>query len=99
MGLAHVRLGNSREAAKAYDEALEWRDRHRISESAAYGSNGLAAMAVETGRVGEAAILLGAADEQLAAAGAVLELTERPLHDHTLEQTGANSATSSSESH
>lgn len=86
LGLALLRLGMQREAARTYDEALELCARHSYGEGVAYGLIGLAALAAERDEPRRAALLLGAADQQLGAAGVVLESTERPLHDHTFEQ-------------
>lgn len=86
LGLALLRLGMQRDAARTYDEALELCARQGYGEGVAYGLIGLAALAAERGESRRAALLLGAADEQLGAVGVVLESTERPLHDHTFEQ-------------
>jgi predicted ATPase/DNA-binding SARP family transcriptional activator len=85
LGLAQLRLGKHPDAARAYDTALQLCDRHRYGEGAAYGLIGLAGLAGDLGELRRAAVLLGAADEQLAAAGVVLESTEQPLHDRVRE--------------
>jgi predicted ATPase/DNA-binding SARP family transcriptional activator len=86
LGLASLRLGLAADAATAYDEALELFERNGYREGAAYGFIGLAALAAERGELRGAALLLGAADGQLQVTGAVLESTERPLRDQTLER-------------
>jgi non-specific serine/threonine protein kinase len=88
VGLASLRLDRVADAAAAYDEALELFERNGYGEGAAYGFLGLAALVAERGEHRDAAILLGAADELLNAAGAVLDPTERPLRDQTLERLG-----------
>jgi predicted ATPase/DNA-binding SARP family transcriptional activator len=85
LGLASLRLGDVAGAADAYDEALVLFERNGYIEGAAYGFIGLAALAAERGEHGDAALVLGAADEQLKVAGAVLESTERPMYEQTLE--------------
>jgi predicted ATPase/DNA-binding SARP family transcriptional activator len=86
LGLAELRLGHDGDAVTAYDEVLDLCDRNRYSEGAAYAFLGLAALAAERGEPRLSALLLGATDEQLGIAGAVLESTERPLRERTLER-------------
>jgi tetratricopeptide (TPR) repeat protein len=88
LGLAHLKLGMGRDAAIAYDEALELCERHHLSDSAAYGLIGLAGLALERGECRRAGLLLGAAHELLAEVGAELESSERLLHDRTIQQVG-----------
>jgi predicted ATPase/DNA-binding SARP family transcriptional activator len=86
LGLASLRLGRAADAAAAYDEALELFERNGYGEGSAYGFLGLAALAADGGEYADAALVLGAADELLDAAGAVLDSTERPLREQTLER-------------
>jgi predicted ATPase/DNA-binding SARP family transcriptional activator len=86
VGLAHLRLGAVADAAAAYDEALEICERLGYGEGAAYAFLGLAAIVADRGQHGDAALLLGAADRLIDDAGAVLEATERPLRDETVER-------------
>jgi predicted ATPase/DNA-binding SARP family transcriptional activator len=86
LGLASLRLGRAADAAAAYDEALELFEPNGYGEGSAYGFLGLAALAADCGEYRDAACVLGAADELLDAAGAVLDSTERPLREETLER-------------
>jgi predicted ATPase len=86
LGLASLGLGRRADAASAYHEALEIFEPMRYDEGAVYAFIGLAALAADSGNERDAALVLGAADAVLNDVGAVLEPTERPLREKTLER-------------
>ena len=90
LGLACLRLDLVAESTAAYVEALELCEANRLAEGTAYGLLGVAELLARHEEPTAAAQLLGAADAQLTAAGAVLESTEQPLRDD-LELRLANS--------
>ncbi|MDQ4038627.1 MAG: tetratricopeptide repeat protein [Actinomycetota bacterium] len=82
LGLACLHLDLIAESVTAYVETLNLCEANRYVEGAAYGLLGVAEMLAQHGDPTAAAQLLGAADAQLIAAGAILESTEQPLRDN-----------------
>ncbi len=78
-------LERGREAAAVYRDALDLCDELVYGEGAAFCFLGLASLLAERDELQLAGRLLAAAEAQLAAAGAVLESTERPLHERALQ--------------
>lgn len=83
VGLANVLAGDTQQAAVPLQESLQLSQELGDREGVAYGVGLLAAVAAAEHRQRDAAVLLGAADALLEAAGASLESVERALHERT----------------
>jgi tetratricopeptide (TPR) repeat protein len=86
LGLALLELRKDDEARAAFGRAVELCRRHAYREGAAVTFVGLAELALREEELVASARLLGAAEAQLDAAGAVFESGELVVRDRTLEQ-------------